>query len=100
MRHQAKASQTEFNSGFNPKQANTPFIPPKLASLGSKGEVLLNVVFTADGQIRVLKVVHGLGHGLDEAALRAAQGVKFTPAMRDGHPVDSTATLHIVFQLS
>jgi TonB family protein len=65
-----------------------------------EGEVLLSVVFTADGQIRILNVVRGLGHGLDEAAQRAAQGVKFSPAMRDGHPVDANATLHIVFQLS
>jgi TonB family protein len=78
----------------------TPVYTSEARQLKVEGEVLLNVVFTADGQIRVLKVVRGLGHGLDEAALHAAQGVKFTPAMRDGHPIDSTATLHIVFQLS
>jgi TonB family protein len=77
-----------------------PAYSAEARQLKVEGEVLLNVVFTADGQIHVLKVVRGLGHGLDEAAQRAAQGVKFTPATRDGHPVDSTATLHIVFQLS
>jgi TonB family protein len=65
-----------------------------------EGEVLLNVVFAANGQIRVLNVVKGLGHGLDEAAQRAAQGVKFSPAKRDGQPVDSSAILHVIFQLS
>jgi TonB family protein len=77
-----------------------PVYSAEARQLRVEGEVLLNVVFTANGQIHVLKVVRGLGHGLDEDALRAAQGVKFTPATRDGHPVDSTATLHIVFQLS
>jgi TonB family protein len=78
----------------------TPVYTSEARQLRVEGEVLLSVVFTADGQIRILNVVRGLGHGLDEAAQRAAQGVKFSPAMRDGHPVDANATLHIVFQLS
>jgi len=57
-------------------------------------------VFTADGHVQVMNVVRGLGHGLDEAAQRAAQGIRFTPATRDGHAVDSNAILHIIFQLS
>jgi TonB family protein len=77
-----------------------PVYTSEARQLRVEGEVLLNVVFTAQGQIHILNVVRGLGHGLDEAAQRAAQGVKFSPAMRDGHPVDSSATLHIVFQLS
>lgn len=78
----------------------TPVYTAEARQLKVEGEVLLNVVFTADGQIRVVNVVRGLGHGLDEAAQRAAQGIRFSPAMRDGHAVDSTAILHIVFQLS
>jgi len=65
-----------------------------------EGEVLLQVLFTADGRVRVLRVVRGLGHGLDEAATRAAEKIRFAPAQREGLPVDSTAMLHIVFQLS
>ena len=78
----------------------TPVYTPEARQLRIEGEVLLNVVFTAGGRIRILSVVRGLGHGLDESAQRAAQGVRFSPAMRDGHPVDSNATLHIIFQLS
>jgi len=65
-----------------------------------EGEVLVKVVFTATGEVRVLNVIRGLGHGLDESAVKAAQNVRFNPALRNGQPVDSTATLHIVFQLS
>jgi TonB family protein len=65
-----------------------------------EGEVLLQVVFMASGQVQVLRVVRGLGYGLDESAVQAAQRVRFVPAQRNGQPVDSTATLHIVFQLS
>jgi TonB family protein len=65
-----------------------------------EGEVLLDVVFSANGQIRVVKVVRGLGHGLDESAVRAAEKIQFKPALRDGHPTDFEAVLHITFQLA
>jgi TonB family protein len=65
-----------------------------------EGEVLVRVLFTSRGEVRVLEVVRGLGHGLDETALRAAQQIKFKPAQRDGQPVDSTATVHIIYQLA
>jgi TonB family protein len=78
----------------------TPVYTSEAREMKVEGEVLLNVVFTSDGKIQVLNVVRGLGHGLDEAAQRAAQGIRFTPAMRDGRPIDSNVTLHIVFQLS
>jgi hypothetical protein len=45
-------------------------------------------------------VVRGLGHGLDENAVAAAQAIRFRPAARDGAAVDSTALVHIVFQLA
>ena len=65
-----------------------------------EGEVLLDVVFSATGQIRIVKVVRGLGHGLDESAVRAAEKIQFKPALKDGHPADSEAVLHIVFELA
>ena len=65
-----------------------------------EGEVLLDVVFSATGQIHIVRVVRGLGHGLDESAVHAAEQIQFKPAMRDGHPADSEAVLHIVFQLA
>jgi TonB family protein len=63
------------------------------------GEVRLEVLFTAGGQVHVIKVVQGLGHGLDEQAVRAAEQIKFKPALHEGQPVDSAAVVHIVFQL-
>jgi len=65
-----------------------------------EGEVLLEVVFEASGRIRVLKVVHGLGYGLDDAAIRAAEQIRFKPALKDGQPSDSTVVVHIIFQLA
>ena len=65
-----------------------------------EGEVLLEVVFEASGKIHVLRVVRGLGHGLDDAAVRAAEQIHFKPALKDGQPSDSTALVHIIFQLA
>jgi TonB family protein len=65
-----------------------------------EGEVLLEAVFTTDGQVRVLRVVRGLGHGLDESAIAAAQKIQFKPALQNGQPVDFQAVLHIVFELA
>jgi TonB family protein len=65
-----------------------------------EGEVLLEVVFEAAGTVRVVRVLNGLGHGLDEAAIRAAQQIHFKPARRAGAAVDSPAKLHIIFQLA
>jgi hypothetical protein len=48
----------------------------------------------------VLRVVRGLGHGLDDNAVKAAQQIQFKPATRNGQPADSTVFLHIVFQLA
>jgi TonB family protein len=62
--------------------------------------VLLEVVFESSGKVHVNRVIRGLGHGLDEAAIRAAEEIHFRPAVRDGQPADSTAVLHIVFQLA
>jgi TonB family protein len=65
-----------------------------------EGEVLLEVVFEASGRLRVVRVVRGLGHGLDDAAVHAAEQIRFKPALKDGQPSDSTAVVHIIFQLA
>jgi protein TonB len=66
-----------------------------------EGEVLLEVRFPASGEATVLRVVRGLGYGLDESAEAAAQQIQFWPARDDqGLPVDSTDIVHIVFALA
>ncbi len=77
-----------------------PVYSEEARQLKIEGEVLLEVTFGADGSLRVQRVARGLGHGLDEAAIRAAQQIRFRPARRDGQPLDSTAILHIVFELA
>lgn len=77
-----------------------PVYTDEARNLKLEGEVLLEVQFAANGQLHVNRVVRGLGHGLDEAAIAAANKMKFKPAMRNGQAMDSTAVVHVVFQLA
>jgi TonB family protein len=77
-----------------------PIYPPEARRLRIEGQVILNVLFGSSGNLRVLKVVQGLGHGMDQAAIEAAERIRFKPAGREGRPVDSTALVHIIFQLA
>ena len=69
-------------------------------SLKLEGDVAIDLVFRADGTVQVNRVISGLGHGLDEAAVRAAEQIKFKPAKRDGQPVDFPARVRIEFRLA
>ena len=89
-----KIAQVEIT--FKPQ----PVYSDEARSLKLEGEVLLEVMFGANGTLHVNRVVRGLGHGLDEAAIAAANKMRFKPAARMGQPVDSTAVVHVSFQLA
>jgi TonB family protein len=78
----------------------TPVYTQEARNLKIEGEVLLEVVLEASGKLRVVRVVHGLGHGLDDNAVKAAEQIHFKPAMKDGQPTDSTVVVHIIFQIA
>ena len=69
-------------------------------TLKLEGDVVLEVVFLKSGHVQVNRVVSGLGHGLDESASKAAQLIKFKPALREGQPVDYPARVRIEFRLA
>ena len=77
-----------------------PVYTDEARSLKLEGEVLLEVMFGANGTLHVNRVVRGLGHGLDEAAIAAANKMRFKPALRNGQPLDSTAIVHVSFQMA
>jgi TonB family protein len=77
-----------------------PAYTQEARDLHLEGEVSLEVVFSASGAVQVVKVVRGLGHGLDQAAEQAAGQIRFRPGTRDGVPVDTRATIHIMFELT
>ena len=77
-----------------------PVYTDEARSMKLEGEVLLEVTFYANGTLNVNRVVRGLGHGLDETAVAAAKKIRFKPALRYSQPVDSTAVVHVSFQLA
>jgi hypothetical protein len=58
------------------------------------------VVFRAAGDVHVIRVVRGLGSGLDESARTAAEQIHFRPGKKDGVAVDRTGLVTITFELS
>ena len=97
---QAPTAQTAATDLVEILSKPNPVYTAEARKLHVQGEVLLRVVFTASGRLQILGIARGLGHGLDEAAIRAAEQIEFKPARRNGQPVDTTATLHILFELA
>jgi len=81
---------------FKPK----PAYSLEAQELHLEGDVLLQVVFQASGDIRLVRVTRGLGHGLDEAAMEAAKHIRFKPASCAGVGMDVSATVHVNFRLT
>ncbi len=99
--HVAKAVTVDApTTGVEIISKPTPIYTQEARDLKLEGQVSLEILFTADGRVQVQRVVRGLGHGLDEAAIAAAGKMRFKPAMRNGQPVDSTAVVHVVFQMA
>jgi TonB family protein len=106
------ASQTPVHSSL-PQPRSAPSTTPaeilskprpayteEARTLAIEGEVLVEVVLEPSGKVRIVRLVKGLGHGLDENAQAAAREIRFRPALKEGVPADSTAVVHILFQLA
>ncbi len=65
-----------------------------------QGRVTLQVLVGADGRALQIRVVQGIGLGLDERAAQAIRGWKFTPARDAAHrAVPAWVTVEAVFRL-
>ncbi len=98
-----KPKETEAVAALQPVEIlakPNPQYTDEARKLGLEGEVLVQVVFPASGPVQVVRVIKGLGHGLDESAMHAAEQIRFKPALQNGKPVDFPATVHIVFQIA
>jgi len=77
-----------------------PIYSEEARQLKIEGEVVLEALFAASGEVRVQRLIRGLGHGLDKNAIDAAEHIRFRPAMRGGRPADLVAMVQITFQLA
>jgi protein TonB len=74
-----------------------PAFPEEARTAGIQGKVRVELTVDATGAVVRARIVEGLGHGLDEAALEAVRGYKFEPAVRCGKAVSATFTIAIRF---
>lgn len=61
--------------------------PAEARRLGVQGKVVLEVVVDESGRVARARVLRSLHPLLDEAAVRAAKGLRFRPGRVDGRPV-------------
>jgi TonB family protein len=66
---------------------------------GVEGDVVMEIVVRHDGTVGQVRVLQGLGHGLDERAVAAVRQWRFTPASRRGTPVDVLVEVAMEFKL-
>ena len=64
-----------------------------------QGTCVLWLIVDAAGRPRDIRVVRGLGLGLDAKALQAVQQWRFQPALKDGKPVDVQISVEVEFHL-
>ncbi|MCM1291342.1 MAG: TonB family protein [Prevotella sp.] len=75
--------------------------PSMPKEMGIEGTV--DVIFTvkADGSIGNIKIAHMIDPDLEQEAIRIVKSMPaWEPAVKDGQPIDSTATVAISFSLS
>jgi protein TonB len=66
---------------------------------GITGEVVLEIVVRADGAVGDVRLLEGLGYGLDQRAIDAVRQWRFSPARRQGRPVDVLVEVAVEFRL-
>lgn len=73
--------------------------PTDALQLGLEGRVIVQFIVDEMGNVVNPNVVHGVGGGLDEAALAAIRQVRFIPTRQRGVPVSVKMSLPIEFKL-
>jgi len=66
---------------------------------GVAGDVLMEIVVLGDGTVGEVRLLRGLGFGLDERAVAAVRQWRFSPARRAGVPVDVVVEVAMEFTL-
>ena len=66
---------------------------------GISGDVVLEIVVRRDGSVGDLKILQGLGGGLNDRAVQAVRQWRFAPAQRLGAAVDVIVEVAVEFKL-
>jgi TonB family protein len=84
-----------------PKPVSTPEAQytEEARSAKTQGTCILWLIVDTEGHPRDIRVVHGLGHGLEAKAVEAVKQWRFAPAMKDGKPVNVQISVEVGFKL-
>ena len=63
------------------------------------GDVLVGLHVGLDGVPTHVHVIRGVGHGLNEEAVKAVSQYRFKPAIKDGQPIECELTIEINFTI-
>jgi TonB family protein len=63
------------------------------------GVVVVSLIVGVDGTAHDITVQKGIGYGLDEKAVQAVSRWKFTPALKEGQPIEHKITVEVDFHL-
>ena len=96
----AAPKQARVDAPPSPKRAITPDYPRGSRIRKEEGDVVLEICVAASGDVSGVSVVGSSGFAaLDEAAVRAAESARFTPAKSGAEAVASVARLKLRFRL-
>jgi periplasmic protein TonB len=82
-----------------PRTMSQPAYTERARAAKVEGRVRVEITVDEQGRVSSARVVAGLGHGLDEAALAAARQMTFQPGTRCGKPSRSTFVVSMKFVL-
>ena len=66
---------------------------------GVEGDVVMEIVVRRDGSVGEVRLLQGLGHGLDARAVQAVRQWRFSPGKRRGVPVDVLVEVAMEFKI-
>ena len=82
-----------------PIKLDRPEYTAEARAASIEGKVRVELTVDANGAVKNARVLDSLGHGLDEAAIRAVQAAQFEPAEQCGKKVSATFVVSIRFAL-
>lgn len=92
----------KVGGGVSPPQAIStpdPEYTQEARDAKTQGTCVLWLIVDQQGRPRDIRLVRGLGHGLDARAIAAVQQWQFHPAKKDGQPVSVQITVEVGFHL-
>jgi periplasmic protein TonB len=77
----------------------TPNYTEEARRAKTQGTCILGLIVDTEGHPRDIRVVRGLGSGLDAKAIEAVERWRFEPAKKDGKPVNVLISVEVSFRL-